>query len=303
VAARLPSLRAVAIFVAAGRAMSFTAAARAVHLTPSGVSRRIIELERELGVALFRRFNRRLELTAAGQRYLEAAGCAIDLIARTSEEIRPPGRKTTLRLSVLQSFASLWLLPRLAAFKQVRPDLDVEIETSTELADLSDDRFDAAIRFGTGHWTGLAADRLFKTSVFPVAAPSLLPLGGMVSPASLDATVLFDVVQTPDLWPQYLAGVGLGDYRPRKRRAFDNVQVMYEAAANGLGLSLASDELAAGQLATGRLVRPFRNAAVPLRQSYYLVCRKDRRDQPALRALRRVLTGSGEARVRAAHAS
>ena len=89
-AARLPSLRAVAIFVAAGRAMSFTAAARAVHLTPSGVSRRIIELERELGVALFRRFNRRLELTAAGQRYLEAAGCAIDLIARTSEEIRPP---------------------------------------------------------------------------------------------------------------------------------------------------------------------------------------------------------------------
>ena len=129
---RLPSLRAVAIFVAAGRALSFTAAAKTVHLTPSGVSRRISELERELGVILFRRLNRRLELTAAGARYLETAGQAIDLIERASEAIRPSRRKAILRLSVLQSFASLWLLPRLATFKQARPDLDVELETSTE---------------------------------------------------------------------------------------------------------------------------------------------------------------------------
>jgi len=115
---RLPSLRAVAIFVAAGRALSFTEAAKAVNLTPSAVSRRIRDLERE------------------------------------SDAIRPRRRGAALRLSVLQSFASLWLLPRLAAFKSVRPDIDVQVETSTELVDLVDERFDAAIRFGTGRWPG-----------------------------------------------------------------------------------------------------------------------------------------------------
>ncbi|TMJ31563.1 MAG: transcriptional regulator, partial [Alphaproteobacteria bacterium] len=186
-----------------------------------------------------------------------------------------------LRLSVLQSFASLWLLPRLAAFKQARPDLDVEIETSAELIDLTGDRYDAAIRFGTGRWPGLAADRLFRNQVFPVAAPSLLRAGRPIAPTALDRAVLFDIVQAPDLWSQYLRGVGLPGYRPRRRRSFDNAQVMYEAVANGLGIALGADELVGGQLAAGRLIKPFRNDPVPLRQSYYLVYRKERRERPA----------------------
>ena len=206
---RLPSLRAVAIFVAAGRALSFTEAAKTVNLTPSAVSRRIRALERELGTALFRRFNRRLELTAAGARYLAGVSQAIDLIERESEAIRPRRRGATLRLSVLQSFASLWLLPRLAAFKSLRPDIDVQVETSSELVDLVDERFDAAIRFGNGRWPGLVAERLFPVRLFPVAARGLLPAGKPISAAALDKTTLLDIAQAPDLWPQYLAGVGL----------------------------------------------------------------------------------------------
>ena len=160
-ASALPSLRGIAIFVTAGRALSFTEAAKTMHLTPSGVSKRVSDLERELGVALFRRFNRRLELTPAGARLLAAAGKALDLIEHESAAIRPRRSNGTLRLSVLQSFAALWLLPRLAAFKRARPDLDVEIESSTTLVDLTDDHFDAAIRFGHGRWPGLAADKLF----------------------------------------------------------------------------------------------------------------------------------------------
>jgi LysR family glycine cleavage system transcriptional activator len=288
---RAPSLRSVAVFVAAGRALSFSAAAQTLGLTPSAVSRRIADLEHELGVALFRRFNRRIELTTAGARYLEAVGGALDLIERESEALRPPRRQTTLRLSVLQSLASLWLLPRLAAFKRARPDLEVEIETSAELMDLTEGRYDAAIRFGTGRWPGLAADRLFRSRVFPVAAPGLLRIGRPIAPAALDRHVLFEIVQAPDLWEQYLRGVGLAGYRPRRRRSFDNVQVMYEAAANGLGIALATDELAGGLLASGRLVKPFRNDPVALRQSYYLVYRKERRERPALRALRAALLG------------
>jgi LysR family transcriptional regulator, glycine cleavage system transcriptional activator len=295
-ASRLPSLRAVAVFVAAGRALSFTEAAKAVNLSPSGVSRRVSDLEHELGVALFRRFNRRLELTAAGARLLAAASEAIDLIARESEAIRPRRSDLTLRLSVLQSFATTWLVPRLAALKVARPGLSVQIETSTDVVDLSDDRFDAAIRFGRGHWPGLCAERLFKVRVFPVMAPQRTGKPGPTSAAALDRTVLLGIAQTPDLWPQYLSGVGLTRYRPRRIETFDNVQVMYEAAASGLGLALAARELVDGLLAAGRLIEAFSNDPVTLRQSYYLVYRKDRRDQPALRMLRKVLVADGRLR-------
>ena len=102
----LPPLRAVEIFVVACRALSFSAAAKTVNLTPSAVSRRMRDLERDPGTTLFCRFNRRLELTAAGARFLDAASRAIELIARESDAIRPRHRGTMLRLSVLQSLAS-----------------------------------------------------------------------------------------------------------------------------------------------------------------------------------------------------
>jgi LysR family glycine cleavage system transcriptional activator len=247
-------------------------------------------------VALFRRFNRRLELTRAGERYLAATSQAIDLIARESEAIRPRRQRTTLRLSVLQSFASTWLVPRLAVLKARRPDLDVEVETSAELVDLGDDRFDAAIRFGKGPWPGLRADNLFEVRVFPVAAPPVRRRG--ITAAALDRTVLLGVAQAPDLWSQYLSGVGLSGYRPRRTQSFDNAQVMFEAAANGLSIALAARELAAGYLSAGRLVEPFCDEPVRLRQGYYLVYRADRRDEPALRTLRKALVTDAHDRMR-----
>lgn len=286
---RLPSLRAVEIFVAAGRALSFAAAAQAVNLTPSAVSRRIRDLERELGTPLFRRFNRRVELTPAGMRFLHAAGRAIDLIEHESAAVRPARDSRTLRLSALQSLTSTWLLPRLAVLRRRRPDLEVQIETSAELADLFGGPYDAAIRFGEGQWSGLWAERLFETRGFAVAAPAHWPCGAAADPAALDRTTLLGVVHTPDLWPQYLAGLGMAGYRPRRVQSFDNVQVMHEAAANGLGLALTVRELVEAQLGAGRLAPAFSNLPVPLRQAYYLVCRKDRRQEPALRALRNAL--------------
>lgn len=291
---RLPSLRAVEIFVAAGRALSFAAAAQAVSLTPSAVSRRIQGLERELGVPLFRRLNRRVELTPAGARFLDAAGQAIDLIERESAALRPRRDGRIVRLSTLQSLAGTWLLPRLAALRRRRPDIDVRIETSAELVDLLDGQFDAAIRFGGGHWPGLAADRLFETRGFAVAAPAYWPCGAAASAEALDRVNFLGIAHVPDLWAQYLTGLGIPGYRPRSVQIFDNVQVMLEAAANGLGLALTVCELAEGQLASGRLAPAFSNPPVPLRQAYYLVCRKDRREEPALRALRAALVDCAE---------
>jgi LysR family glycine cleavage system transcriptional activator len=287
--ARLPSLRAVEIFVAAGRTLSFADAAKEVSLTPSAVSRRIQSLERELGVSLFTRFNRRVELTAAGARFLEAAGRAIDLIEQESAALRPRRQRGVLRLSTLPSLASTWLLPRLMAFRRQRPDIDIQIETSTELADLATGAFDAAIRFGEGKWSGLTAERLFPTQSFAVASPNHWRCGEPATAAALEQATFLEVVHTPDLWPQYLAGLGFRGYLPRQRHTFDNVLVMQEAAANGLGLALTTRELVEPHLTTGRLAPAFSDAAVTLRQSYFFVCRKDRCDEPALRALRSAL--------------
>jgi LysR family glycine cleavage system transcriptional activator len=286
---RLPSLRAVEIFVAAGRALSFAAGAQAVSLTPSAVSRRIRDLEHELGTPLFYRFNRRVELTPAGARFLGAAGRAVDLIEHEAAALRPQRDGRTLRLSVLQSLASTWLLPRLATFRQQRPDIEVRIETSSEMADLVGGPLDAAIRFGDGRWPGLSSVRLFETRGFAVASPAHWPCGEPASAAAFDRTTLLGIAQTPDLWRQYLSGLGMGGYRPRSIQTYDNVQVIHEAAANGLGLALAVRELVEGQLAAGRLAPAFSNPPVPLRQAYYLVCRSDRLKEPTLQALRGVL--------------
>lgn len=286
---RLSSLRAVEIFVSAGRALSFVAAANEVNLTPSAVSRRIQNLERELGVPLFTRFNRRVELTAAGSRFLDAAGRAIELIERESALLRPQRPHGVLRLSTLQSLTSAWLLPRLMAFRRQRPDIDVQIETSAELVDLASGPFDAAIRFGEGKWPGLAAERLFVTRGFAVASPNHWQCGEPASTAKLEQATLLGVVHMPGLWPQYLAGLGFRGYRPRQMHTFDNLQVMHEAAANGLGMALTTHELVEAQLTAGRLAPAFSDAPVTLRQSYYFVCRKDRQDEPALRALRGAL--------------
>jgi LysR family transcriptional regulator, glycine cleavage system transcriptional activator len=287
--ARLPSLRAVEIFVAAGRTLSFATAASEMSLTPSAISRRIQNLERDLGVPLFVRFNRRVELTEAGARFLNAAGQAIDLIEQASGSLRPRRERGVLRLSTLQSLTSTWLLPRLVTFRQQRPDIDIQIETSAELADLASGAFDAAIRFGEGKWPGLAAERLFPTRGFAVASPNHWRCGEPASTETLGHATFLEVAHVPDLWPQYLAGLGFQGYQPRQRHTFDNLQVLHEAAANGLGIALTTRELVEAYLTTGRLAPAFSNAPVTLRQSYYFVCRKDRRDEPALRALRSAL--------------
>jgi LysR family glycine cleavage system transcriptional activator len=174
-------------------------------------------------------------------------------------------------------------------FRQQRPDIDIQIDTSAELVDLASGTFDAAIRFGEGKWPGLTAERLFPTKAFAVASPNHWRCGEPASTEALQWATFLEVVHMPDLWPQYLAGLGFRGYQPRQKHTFDNLQVLHEAAANGLGLALTTRELVEAHLTTGRLAPAFSNDPMELRQSYYFVCRKDRRDEPALRALRNAL--------------
>lgn len=282
---RLPSLGNIETFVEAARQLSFKQAGQRLGLTTSGVSRRIQALEAGLGVRLFRRLNRALELTPAGRRYLARVGPAIDGIREASRSLRGKGGER-IRLSVLQSFAAAWLIPRLADFHARHPGIEVEIETGAAYEDFDAAGVELAIRFGHGRWPGLLADRLMTIEAFPVASPALARGSpGLRKPADLARQTLLVARHLPEAWPAWLASVGLSGLKPRRQRSYDNSQLLYQAAANGLGVALGVEPLVGELMREGKLVRPFR-AGLRLESSYHLVMRPGERNRPAIRAFR-----------------
>lgn len=291
---RRVSLRAVETFVVAARALSITAAGEKLGLTTPAVSRRISDLELELGTNLFRRYNRRIELTEAGTQYLETAGEAIDRIHAATDLLRQVGTQKTIKLSTIPALASSWLMPRLAAFRLEREDIDVELETNTELTDFSSSDIHAAIRFGDGQWPNLICDRLLNIHVTPVCAPGLMPRTGPVNAADLDRFTILSITQAIGVWEDWFKSVGLEGYTPKHLKVFDSFPVLYEAASSGMGLALGATHLVDSYVNAGRLTKAFDVAPMATSGSYYLVYRFRDRNWAPLRALRSALLNSSD---------
>ena len=288
-ASRRVSLRAVETFVTVARSLSFTDAAESLGLTVSAVSRRVSDLEQELGVDLFRRLNRRIELTAAGVGYLAGVGEAVDRIHRESETLRADRTLKNIRLSTLPVFASWWLLPRLIDFRRERPDIEVEIETGSTLVDFAASDLHVGIRFGDGKWPGVVADRMMGVSLRPVGAPSLVARAGQITAALLDRYVYLKLDVPFDFWGEWFRSIGLPDYQPKRVKVYDSAQIIFEAAAAGMGLSIGAEALTAAYARSGRLVPIFSGDPVVSHSAYYMVYRERDRNWAPLRALRRVL--------------
>lgn len=167
---RLPPLRTLLFFEAAGRLLSFSAAARELACTQSAVSHQIGWLEADLGTALFRRLHRGVALTPDGVRLYEATRDALDGIGDAVTRIRDRRRPGVLNVATDFGFAAGWLLPRLSALRQLLPELDVRIVTMQTAIDLRREAADIAITFGHGHWPGCEAELLFPERVLPAAA-------------------------------------------------------------------------------------------------------------------------------------
>jgi LysR family glycine cleavage system transcriptional activator len=282
---RLPPLDCVVAFVEAARAGSFKEAAGRLGLTTSGISRRVAQLEADLGQPLFRRFNRRIELTAAARHYLTAAAPAIDELRQASARLRRrgPGARR-VRLRTMQSFAATWLVPRLPRFYAAHPGIEVEIDTASQGED-GPGEGEMAVRFGTGPWRGYAVDRLAALHSFPVAAPALLKARPIRKPADLATHTLLHARHVPELWPDWLVAAGVPDLVPAGQRRYDNTQLLYQAAINGLGVAIATDVLVTLDLAARRLVKPL-PLAHPIAKSFHLVYRRRDLERPHLRVFR-----------------
>jgi LysR family glycine cleavage system transcriptional activator len=262
-ARQLPGLGALKSFEAAARLLSFTRAAEELGVTPAAVSYQMRSLENQLGIELFRRTSRVVELTEAGRTLLTGVGEALDGIAWTVARLRGTEGRPRLTATTSPSFAAKWLVPRLHRFLERHPDADVRVDVSDRLVDLSHEEVDLAVRFGNGRYPGLRVDRLFEETIFPVCSPKLLTgRRPLKQPRDLRHHTLIHVewqaqwATWPD-WRMWLLAAGLRDLDPQRGLHFTQTAIALQAAIDGQGIALSESTLVADDLASGRLVRPF----------------------------------------------
>ena len=184
-----------------------------------------------------------------------------------------------LTVGVGPTFAIRWLIPRLAEFGKIAPDVDVRITTGGVAAPFSDD-WTCGIKLGTGDWPGLVAEPLFAADLTPVCAPRVA--ARLDAPAQLTGEALLRVSHAPWDWPRWLAAAKLVTLTA-KGPVFEYYGQALQAAADGLGVALGIRPYIDDDLAAGRLVAPFA-LSVPKGEQWYLVFREFRREEPAFRA-------------------
>ena len=170
---RIPSVDSLRGFVAVGRRMSITLAAGDLFLTQSAVSRQIHGLETALGVKLFERTHRAIRFTPEGEQLFVAADSAMQQLQDALGVLEDNVRRRPVTITASIGFVGLWLLPRLGAFQQAYPEIEVRISANNQIVDVRKDGLDIAIRYGEERLMPPGASRLFGETVFPVAHPSL----------------------------------------------------------------------------------------------------------------------------------
>jgi LysR family glycine cleavage system transcriptional activator len=287
----LPPLNAARAFEAAARHLSFTLAADELSVTQAAVSHQVRALEEWLGVPLFHRANRRIELTEAGRAYLPGLRDGLDRIAASTAAVADRARRGPVHLSALQSLTARWLLPRLPDFYRRHPEQDVLLSAGDRPVDLHREDFHLAVRFTTRERVrsqGLVVTHLMDEAIFPVCAPALgeddPPLG---APADLARhNLLHDKVDdTPEDpgWTVWCRAAGIAMPRAPARH-FSDAALVLQAATAGQGVALARLSLVREDLESARLVRPF-GPVVRTRFSYYAVATPAMAQQPRVRAM------------------
>lgn len=290
----LPGTRALRTFEAAGRHLNFTRAADELGLTPAAVSYQIKEMEDQLGITLFARTSRRIQLTSAGDVLFEAATDALDNLRHATGRARRMARGAThLRISLGARFATHWLLPRLPRFRAAHPDLELTFDITDEVRDFDVDDVDAAIRFGGGHYDDARSERLFDTLVVPVCRPALLDTGPeLTTPRDLFHHTLCYVdcqiegMVWPD-WSTWMAAAGIDAFDDSHCMAFSDSSHVVQAVIDSDVVGLVELAMIQNDLSEGRIIRPFDTAvSVADNYSYYLVYPERSAEDPRIAAFR-----------------
>lgn len=283
---RLPALTAMKVFEVVGQTRSFTRAAERLNLTQSAVSRQVRNLEDQLGEKLVIRHHHHLELTPSGAELYASLQNAFHAVELTVRNIVEKSNRHRLRVNVPPTFAKRWLLPRLGNLRAALPDLDISI--TTDATDSLTDRslLDCAIRFGDGEWPLLSCTRLLTERHIAVCAPQLLGDG---HPIDLSRFTFLHVLASADqrylTWQRWLDAAGLGGTDRRGGMEFDLLDMVIEAACNGLGVAVADQAMVAPLMANGQLAQVL-DVEVEGHEAYWLVTRADAPEPQKVKAFR-----------------
>lgn len=276
----LPPLNALRMFEVVARHLNFRLAAEELGVTQAAVAQQIRNLEASLEVRLFERLPRGLALTDAGRGYSGSVRAALAMIEEATRLLKPVAAHLTV--SVTPTFASKWLLPRLGAFAEANPDIDLRLLATERLAHFQNDCVDIAVRYGKPPFgAGLNAELLMEQCVVAVASPGLLAQKGR--PTGFEGLQgLLMLHDAHDFWPQFTAALFPGQGQPTlKHMRFNQTSLAIEAAIGGQGIALASRVFVKDDIAAGRLVQVFAQQ-LTLDEAFYLVWPRKARQAPAL---------------------
>lgn len=265
---RLP-LASLRVFVAAAQDLSFSRAADALGVSLAAVSMQVRALEQYLQIPLFVRRGRVVRLTEDGARLLPRIERALGELEQAIDAARLERRTGALTISTLPSFLQQWLLPRLPDFRRRHPHIDLRLETSARLIDFLEDDVQVALRFGTGRWPPLHAEKLLDDWLVPVCTGELLKRHGPV-------TTKADLARRPllhsktETWDEWLDGKTRDEWAA-SGATFDDSVAVIRAAQGGQGLALARWSLVAHDIAGGSLVMASRRIT-PIERGYFFVC-------------------------------
>ncbi|WP_175772550.1 LysR substrate-binding domain-containing protein [Paraburkholderia phenazinium] len=268
---KLPSLQALRAFEAAARLQSFLLAAEELHLTPSAISHQVRGLEAYFEHKLFKRSNRRVELTDSGGRLLATLSTAFDMIEEVCRDLSPKAAAESLSVHCTPSFASKWLGPRLPAFMREYPSLTIRMSSSAEPVDLlKEEGLDVAIAYGSVRaQAGVVIEALGAERTAPLASPKLV--GERFEREDIAKLTLIESKLNPLRWREWFKQNGL-KMPDKPQPSFDRAALVLAAAVDGLGVALESVRFAERELASGELVIVGEGLYSPIERETHFFC-------------------------------
>jgi LysR family glycine cleavage system transcriptional activator len=301
---RSPPLNALRAFEAAARHLSFKKAAKELHVTPGAVSHQVKLLEEHLGVQLFRRLTRALELTTEAHAMLPKVREGLDALQAAVERVRAREDMCALTVVAPPNFAARWLVPRLAGFTQAHPNIEMHLASRQTMVDgrenasvivpdldVRPESPVAMIRFGNGRYPGARVDEVFSAVYVPVCSPKLLKgEHALRKPSDLryhtllhDDTVIEEGARPS--WNDWLQSVGVTDIDATRGPHFSDAALALDAAIEGMGVTLAIKPLLASEIEAKRLAVPF-DISASTGYAYYLLTPEAGTENRALASFR-----------------
>lgn len=260
---QLPPLHALRVFEVAARAGSYTEAARELHLTHGAVSRQIHLLEAALGQPLFRKDGQRMVATVHARAFAREISLAFDHISDAAQRYGKRATEKVIRINAPATMAMRWLIPRLGAFRQRVPGVEVRVSTAFSNEPALKGSFDVAIRRTTGEQGQFEVLPLFAETGTLIVSPALWRAAPLARPADLTRAILLSTETRPGEWNAWLERAGCPDLRPVQELRFDHYFVTLQAVVDGMGYGMGPFPTLVSERELGRILAPFPELQVP----------------------------------------